>query len=138
MNTIEYTPLSPPACRAPARHPTRGKARHSRLLGCLWMATALMGALPVGAVEASVQSSLEEWRLRRLNEPTELERRHESEGNVYIYEGLTDREVDQALGTHFDRIEHMMFLGTRRTDTTGTVSNNADGSPATESSGCGH
>jgi hypothetical protein len=92
-----------------------------------------MCAVPVGATADSAQANLEQWLLRRLNEPTERERAHEREGNVYIYDGLTDRNVDQALNRHFDRIEHMMFVGTRRTDPAGT----APGDAETESPGCG-
>jgi hypothetical protein len=49
--------------------------------------------------------------------PQELET--ERMGNVYIYDRLTEREVDTALNTHFDRIQHMMFVGTVKTDTSG-------------------
>ena len=100
-------------------------------------ATALMCAVPVGAAEASAQTSLEQWQLRRLNEPDERERTHEREGHVYIYDGLTDREVDQALSTQFDRIEYMMFTGTRKTGSADAVNANANGgSVETESPGC--
>jgi hypothetical protein len=92
-----------------------------------------MGAMPAAAVSDSAQANLEQWLLRRLNEPTERELAHEREGNVYIYEGLTDRDVDQALSKNFDRIEYMMFVGTRRTDPTET----APGDAETESPGCG-
>jgi len=99
-------------------------------------ATALMCAVPVGAVAASAQTSLEQWQLRRLNEPTERERAHEREGNVYIYDGLTDREVDQGLSAHFERIEYMMFVGTRKTGSTGAANSNVQGKADTESPGC--
>jgi hypothetical protein len=99
-------------------------------------ATALMCAVPVGAAEDSAQANLDQWQLRRLNEPTERERAHEREGNVYIYDGLTAREVDQALSAHFDRIEYMMFVGTRKTVPADTANSNADGDAETESPGC--
>lgn len=98
---------------------------------------ATFGALPASAAEDAAQSSLEQWLLRRLNDPTPRELAHERKGNVYIYDGLTDREVDRALSTHFDRIEYMMFLGTRRTDPTGEELSNAAGAIETESPGCG-
>lgn len=97
------------------------------------VAGTLMGAGPAGAANNSAQANLEQWLLRRLNEPTERERAHEREGNVYIYDGLTDRDVDLALSRHFERIEYMMFVGTRRADPTGTAL--SDGEP--ESPGCG-
>lgn len=109
-------------------------AVRGRHVACLMLAAvALMGALPAGAVDASAQANLEQWLLRRLNEPTERELAHEREGNVYVYDGLTDRDVDQALNRHFDRIEYMMFVGTRKTD----PEEAAPGDAQTESPGCG-
>ena len=120
---------------------TRGSTRQTAstmrsavfVIAFVLVAGTLMGAGPAGAANNSGQVNLEQWLLRRLNEPTEHERAHEREGNVYIYDGLTDRDVDQALSRHFERIEYMMFVGTRRTDPTGTAPR--DGEP--ESPGCG-
>ncbi len=123
MNRIENT-MGPAA------------VRRRWIFGCMLAATALMSAVPVGAVEGSAQTSLEQWLLRRLNQPTEHERAHERDGNVYIYDGLTDREVDQALNEHFDRIEYMMFLGTRKTIPTDTANSNVQSNVETESPGC--
>ena len=93
-------------------------------------------AVPADAAEDSAQANLEKWQLRRLNEPTERELAHEREGNVHIYDGLTDRDVDQALSTHFERIQHMMFLGTRKTIPTDSENSDAEGNVETESPGC--
>lgn len=91
-------------------------------VGCmaasLLVTIALTGSQPVSAADSSADENLAQWQLRRLNNPTVLERQHEREGKVYIYDGLTDRDVDQALSAHFDRIENMMFLGTRKTGST--------------------
>ena len=110
--------------------------RRRWIYGFMLAATALMCAVPVGAAEASAQTSLEQWLLRRLNQPTERERAHEREGNVYIYDGLTDREVDRAMNAHFDRIEYMMFVGTRKTVPTDTANSNVQSNAETESPGC--
>jgi len=136
MNRIEYTKVSAPVRRAPSGRWAGETARHRCFFGCMLAATALMCAVPVGAVAASAQTSLEQWQLRRLNEPTERERAHEREGNVYIYDGLTDREVDQGLSAHFERIEYMMFVGTRKTGSTGAANSNVQGKADTESPGC--
>jgi hypothetical protein len=123
MNTIERSP-NPAAIR--------------RLIasGMLAMLAAL-GAVPATAVDVQdPQSSLEQWLLRRLNEPTARELAHERRGNVYVYDGLTDRDVDQALNRHFDRIEYMMFVGTRKTDPGKTAAADSIGDD-TESPGCG-
>jgi hypothetical protein len=113
---------------------TGSAAVRGRQVACLMLAAiALIGAVPAGAVDASAQANLEQWLLRRLNEPTARELAHEREGNVYVYDGLTDREVDLALNRHFERIEYMMFVGTRKTDPEET----APGDAQTESPGCG-
>jgi hypothetical protein len=100
------------------------------ILGLVLASGTLMCTVPAAAV---AEASLEQWLLRRLNDPTPHERAHERNGNVYIYDGLTDREVEHALNSHFDRIEYMMFVGTRRTDPTGSE----PGIMETESPGCG-
>jgi hypothetical protein len=125
------------ACQAgPAMMPsTAGAAvvRRRLILGFVLFANMVMFTVPTGAAESSATTNLEQWLLRRLNEPTERERAHERQGNVYIYDGLTDRNVEQALDRHFERIEYMMFVGTRRTDPTATAPSDAE----TESPGCG-
>ena len=122
------------ACSAKQLGSKMSKARF--VIGCILAATAVLSAVPAGAVESSPDANLHQWQLRRLNDPTEHERAQEREGKVYIYDGLTAREVDQALDAHFDRIESMMFMGTRRTEPTGQVSTDANGAAETESPGC--
>jgi len=136
MNRIERTMASAAVRRAPSGRWAGETARRRCIFGCMLAATTLMCAVPVGTVAASAQTSLEQWQLRRLNEPTERELAHEREGNVYIYDGLTDREVDQALSAHFERIEFMMFVGTQKTVPADTANSNADGDAETESPGC--
>ena len=122
------------------RSPSPAAARRLCASGVLAILAAL-GAVPAIAEEAwDPQDSLEQWLLRRLNEPTARELAHERQGNVYVYDGLTDREVDQAMNRHFDRIEFMMFVGTRKTDPAKTDSGgmaSADSGDDTESPGCG-
>ena len=137
MNRIDHTRAWAAVRRAPSGRRVGETARRRCIFGCMLAATALMFAVPVGSAAASVQTSLEQWQLRRLNEPSERERAHEREGHVYIYDGLTDREVDQALSAHFKRIEYMMFVGTRKTGSTDAANSNVQGEAETESPGCG-
>lgn len=136
MNRVERTLASATVRRAPSGQRAKQMACRRCLFGCMLAAIALMSAVPVGAAEAPAQTNLEQWQLRRLVEPTQRERTHERRGNVYIYDGLADREVDRALDTQFDRIEYMMFLGTRKTGSAGAANNNAQGQAETESPGC--
>lgn len=106
-------------------------------------AAVLLCPVAVGAAEASTDSNvstadtnLHRWQLRRLNQPTPRELHHERDGHVYIYDGMTDREVDHALSANFERIEYMMFVGTVKT--VPAVASQSDGQAKadTESPGC--
>lgn len=136
MNRVERTMASAAIRRAPSGHRTGGTDCRRWIFGCMLAAIALVCAVPVSAAGDVAQANLEKWQLRRLNQPTARELAHEGEGNVYIYDGLTDRAVDQALSTHFERIEHMMFLGTQKTVPAGPANGDADGDVETESPGC--
>jgi hypothetical protein len=78
------------------------------------------------------------WQLRRLMNPTADERAREARGEVMLYEGLTDKQVDAAMSANFDRIGNMMFLGTIVTDESGEAVPASDGSMtyALEDGGC--
>lgn len=71
----------------------------------LWLGAA--HANQAAATHGDVQG--QDWQERRLMNPTPSERRHEAEGQVFIYDGLAYGTVDQAMDRHFDRIENMMF-----------------------------
>lgn len=118
-------------------HPRGRTARRTETL-LLALALTAPVALPVAASESAADSNLHNWLLRRLNEPTPRERAHEQSGNVYVYDGLTDRDVERAMNSHFDRIEYMMFVGTRRTAAESSeAATDASGEAETESPGCG-
>lgn len=105
-------------------------------LGAIYVACLSMFSVP-GACAFDVDTALHNWQVRRLMQPTERELRDEGAGKVYIYDRLTDREVEQALDGHFDRIESMMFMGTIKTDGEGKILMDAQtGKPLQESGGC--
>jgi hypothetical protein len=106
------------------------------MLGGIVATSTLIGTASAAADRSPELTNLQKWQLRRLFVPNERELEHERKGNVYIYEGLTDRQVEEAMSRHFDRIEYMLFLGTRRTDQAGALVRKSDGKPATESSDC--
>lgn len=81
--------------------------------------------------------ALHDWLLKRLMHPSPHELERERNGSVYIYDGLTEREVDSALNMSFDRIQTMMFVGTVKTDTSGQpLRDSATGQTIQESGGC--
>ena len=109
----------------------------SRLfLFCFLALPMAVMAAPVHAGNDEAQANLQQWQLRRLNQPTERERAQEIAGGIYIYDGLTDKEVDHALDKHFNRIENMMFMGTIKTLPTGAIQRDEKGNAVTESGGC--
>lgn len=55
------------------------------------------------------------WQERRLMAPSAAEQRMEQRGRVYIYDGLHEDAVEQAMDTQFERVENMMFVGVRHT-----------------------
>jgi len=62
---------------------------------------------------------LYEWQIERLLHPTEKQVAWERKGNVFIYWGLKESDIDLAWRTQPDRIEAMMFVNTIRTDANG-------------------
>jgi len=94
---------------------------------------------PGNGMELDPDQALHDWQVRRLMEPSPRELEKERTGYVYIYDGLTGREVDTALDIQFPRIQSMMFVGTVKTDTRGEPLQNADsGQFIQESGGCGN
>jgi len=80
------------------------------------MALSLLSfANPSSGIALDPDKALHDWQVRRLMEPSPSELETERKGNVYIYDGLTDREVETALNAHFGRIQNMMFVGTVKT-----------------------
>lgn len=103
-----------------------------------WLACGLAALLPFAyAGDMGTDQGLHDWQLRRLMQPTQRELRNESLGRIYVYDGLTDQEVERALHEHFGRIEFMMFMGTIKTDERGQVLKDAEtGKPLQESNAC--
>jgi hypothetical protein len=77
------------------------------------LAVAIAGPLMAGDVR--------EIELRRLFEPTPAELQSEAKGRIFIYEGLRDTDVEQAMEQQFNRIESMMFIRVQRTNEKGEV-----------------
>lgn len=82
-------------------------------------------------------ADVSEIDLRRLFEPSISERAAEGKGEIYIYEGLRDIDVQRAMDEQFDRVENMMFIRTIKTDETGkTARDPKTGAAVTSDDGC--
>jgi hypothetical protein len=86
-------------------------------LGTLIYGTVLLSvSFMSNAAEANTFS---DYQLRRLLDPTESEMRAETKGRIYIYDGMTAAQVDEALDNNFDRMDAMMFTGIVQVDENG-------------------
>lgn len=65
---------------------------------------------------SAVAGDIRSIELRRLFQPTESEQSAETQGRVYIYEGLREKDVERAMDEAFDRIQNMMFIRTQIAD----------------------
>ena len=100
-----------------------------RILVALPMLVSLSG--PAAATD------LQEWQLNRIFHPTAKQLQREHQGNIFIYDGLTDRNIEQAMKRQFDRVDSMMFINVIKTDKRGDVVKDPEtGAPVTEEDGC--
>jgi hypothetical protein len=100
----------------------------------LTIAMIAWGALASAAVTAG---SEDDWQLSMLFAPTLQQLKMESEGRVFIYDGLTDAQVGQAMDGQFGRVQSMMFVRTVVTNTQGTPLREPDtGELVVEDDGC--
>ena len=96
----------------------------------------MLGAVTFSASVAAA-ADVEQIEIRRLFEPTKAELAAESNGRIYIYEGLRDRDVERALDEEFERVDSMMFIRTRKTDESGKVERDEQtGTAVVEDDGC--
>ena len=86
---------------------------------------------------AAAAADVSDIELRRLFEPTTSERAAEAKGEIYIYEGLRDIDVQRAMDQQFERVENMMFIRTIKTDETGKTARDPEtGVAVTSDDGC--
>ena len=52
------------------------------------------------------------WQLSLLFNPGDHQYEMERRGRIFIYDGLRDTDIEQALDEQYDRIEGMMFVNT--------------------------
>jgi hypothetical protein len=80
---------------------------------------------------------LRDIQLRRLLEPSQDELTQERNGRIYIYESLTNHDIQRAMDEQFDRIESMMFIRVPKTDASGNVQkDHSTGKALIEDDGC--
>ena len=70
---------------------------------------------------ASDMGNMHSYQHNALLSPSSSQLAREEKGFVYIYDGLTNRTIDQAMDTQPERIKSMMFVNTKKTDRKGEV-----------------
>ncbi len=86
-------------------------------LGSLLYGTALLSVSVIS--NAAEANTFSDYQLRRLLDPNESEMRAETKGRIYIYDGMTAAQVDEALDNNFDRMGAMMFTRIVQVDENG-------------------
>ena len=79
----------------------------------------------------------QDWQLSHLFNPGDHQYAMERRGRIFIYDGLRDTVVEQALDEQYDRIEGMMFVNTVVTDDDGVPMTDPEtGQLLVENDGC--
>lgn len=91
------------------------------------LSVAALFVLSSGGVTGSARAEGSPWQERMLFSPSAQQLAMEARGRVMIYDGLTDRQVDRALNSQFERIDRMMFVRTIQTDATGEAARDPKG-----------
>ena len=82
-------------------------------------------------------AAADDWQLRMLNQPSEAQLALEKKGRVFIYDGLTDVQVEKAVDQQFERMGSMMFVRTVLTDRNGErLTDPESGAVMVEDDGC--
>ena len=77
------------------------------------------------------------WQMSLLFNPGDHQHEMERGGRVFIYDGLRDNVIEQALDEQYDRIEGMMFVNTVVTDDNGVpLTDPETGELVVEDDGC--
>ena len=79
----------------------------------------------------SVLAQAGDWQIEQLLQPGHARLAAEARGGVFIYDGLEAGVVADAMDSHFDRIQNMMFIRIHHSPPTG-----AGGEAMVEDDGC--
>ncbi len=94
----------------------------------------IISSLTVSSSTWAVQD-IHDWQVHRLLHPTDAQLKKERQGHVFIYDGLSDKDVQRAMDQGFDRINSMMFINVKKTKAdSGTETEG--GSDDSDDSGC--
>ena len=97
--------------------------------------TGMLGVLSIA--HADMDDANKRWQNNILFNPSQHQLQREQAGIVMIYDGLTDKTVDNVMDNQFDRLNSMMFTRVIVTDNSGdAVINPNTGDVEVENDGC--
>lgn len=85
---------------------------------------------------AEDNQTIDSYQQNALFQPSNNQLVRESQGLVYIYDGLTDKTIDKAMDGQPDRIKSMMFVNTKLTDENGNLLRDAETGEILEDDDC--
>ena len=108
--------------------------RNSHLFAALSLILVLL--LSVNTNVMAGDFNYESWQLARIFTPDTKALRTESKQQVFIFDGLKDKDVDRAMDVAFERVENFMFVSTVVTDEEGEVMHDPLGRLVLEDDDC--
>lgn len=78
----------------------------------------------------------EKWQKQRLMQPTKPQLENERRGHIFIYDGMSEQDVDRAMDQAFGRIDSMMFINIKTKEDGGNVPSTNNDTSDTDDDGC--
>lgn len=83
------------------------------------------------------QNKIHNWQMKQIQQPSLSLLEREAHGFVNIYDGFTDTQVNKIMDQKFERIDNMMFIRVKHTDSRGDVlTDPASGVAIVDDDGC--
>ena len=109
----------------------------TRILKALAISLIISFSQNVFAESGQTRYKTDSWLMKMIYQPSQSILNREAHGLVNIYDGFTDKQIDEILDHKFERIAHMMFTRVKKTDTAGAVLKNPrTGEDVIEDDGC--
>lgn len=101
------------------------------------MVAAVCASMFLSTQSMAADSPYDDWQVKRLFQPTIKQIESEQKGQVFIYDGMTDKLIEQAMEKQFERVQSMMFVRTVVTSDKGEPQRDPEtGEDMIESDGC--
>ncbi|HEY5602368.1 MAG TPA: hypothetical protein VIM41_04595 [Gammaproteobacteria bacterium] len=88
------------------------------------------------AAHGNAMDLMYEFQYAQLMDPSNEQLQLEKEGNVFIYAGLKESDIQSAIDKHYDRMGSMMFVNVVWTDEAGNPLTDPDTGEAVVDSDC--